>query len=205
MGALSVVFRAKYLDGLARAFDRGQLTFAAGTADLADCARFTRLLQRLRRTDWVVYAKRPFAGPAQVLAYLGRYTHRVALTNRRLVSLHGGVVRFHWKDYADDGRGKVMALAAEEFLRRFLLHILPHRFVRIRHFGLLATRWRRANVVRCRALLAPATPPSTDQDDTSSASLNDTRCPVCGHRSWHVVEVLPPPWPTAPPPTLASS
>ena len=202
--ALSVVFRAKYLAGLERAIDSGQLTFAAGTADLADPATFTRLLHRLRRTDWVVYAKRPFAGSAQVLAYLGRYTHRVALTNRRLVSLNAAVVRFHWTDYADGGRGKIMALAAEEFLRRFLLHILPARFVRIRHFGLLANRRRRANVSCCRTLLAPAMPPTTDED-TSTAAHDDDRCPICGHASWHVVEVLPPRWPTTPPPALDSS
>src|SRR5206468_563523 len=107
--ALSVVFRSKYLAGLRRAFTDGQLTFAAGTA-------------QLRATPWVVYAKRPFGGPAQVLKYLGRYTHRIAISNARLVSLVDGVVRFRWKDYADGGRPKVMALGVDGFLRRFLVH-----------------------------------------------------------------------------------
>ena len=95
-------------------------------------------MTQLRTAPWVVYAKRPFAGPEQVLRYLGRYTHRIAISNARLVSLTDGVVRFRWKDYADRGRPKIMALSVDEFLRRFLLHVLPRGFVRIRHFGLLA-------------------------------------------------------------------
>ena len=123
--ALSPVFRAKDLDALRAAFDRRALTFAAGTADLADPATFAGFLAALRTQPWVVYAKPPFGGPAQVLAYLGRYTHRVALSNARLVDLRDGVVRFRWKDYADRDRVKVMALTADEFLRRFLLHAVP--------------------------------------------------------------------------------
>ena len=122
--ALSVVFRSKYLAGLRRAFTDGQLTFAAGTAPLADAGRFAALLAQLRATPWVVYAKRPFGGPAQALKYLGRYTHRIAISNARLVSLVDGVVRFRWKDYADGGRPKVMALGVDGFLRRFLVHVL---------------------------------------------------------------------------------
>ena len=140
--ALSVVFRAKYLDALHRAFTEGALTFAGGTLPLAEASRFAAFLTPLRATSWVVYAKRPFAGPEQVLHYLGRYTHRIAMSNARLVSLTAGVVRFRWKDYADRGHTKVMALDAHEFLRRFLLHVLPRGFVRIRHFGLLANRQR---------------------------------------------------------------
>ncbi len=158
MRALSIVFRAKYREGLQRAFDTGQVTFAGGTADLSDRQAFTRFLGPLRAVDWVVYAKRPFAGPEQVLEYLGRYTHRVALSNDRLVDHVDGRVRFHWKDYADHHRPKVMTLDAEEFLRRFLLHVVPKGFMRIRHFGLLANRARRAHVARGRDLLGQPPP-----------------------------------------------
>ena len=183
--ALSRVFRAKYLAGLQRAFDAGQLTFAEGTEALADRGTFTPWLQSLRAIEWVVYAKRPFAGPEQVLEYLGRYTHRVALSNHRLVSLTDGVVRFHWKDYADHDRRKVMALPVDEFLRRFLLHILPTGFMRIRHFGLLANRTRHPTLDRCRHLLQQPPPPAEGVSLSTAAlmlqltGLDLTRCPVC--------------------------
>src|SRR5713101_380979 len=148
--ALSAVFRAKYLAGLHRAFTDGQLTFAAGTAPLADAGRFAALLAQLRATPWVVYAKRPIGGQAQVLKYLCRYTHRIAISNARLVSRVDGVVHFRWKDYADGGRPKIMALGVEEFLRRFLVHVLPRGFVRIRHFGFLANRQRRSAIACAR-------------------------------------------------------
>ncbi len=134
--ALARVFRGKYLDGLRRAFDRGALRFAGSVAGLADPIAFGQFLATLRTPEWVVYAKPPFGGPDQVLEYLGRYTHRVALSNDRLVSLAEGLVRFRWRDYAHGNRVKTMALPATEFLSRFLLHILPGGFVRIRHFGL---------------------------------------------------------------------
>ena len=183
--ALSQVFRAKYLEGLQHAFDRGTLTFADGTADLGDRSAFTRALASLRAQDWVVYAKRPFAGPEQVLEYLGRYTHRVALSNNRLVSFADGVVRFSWKDYTDHDRRKVMALPVDEFLRRFLLHIVPTGFMRIRHFGLLANRTRHATLDRCRHLLHQPSPPAEGVSLSTAAlllqltGLDLTRCPVC--------------------------
>ena len=189
--ALSIVFRATYLAGLQRAFDEGALTFAAGTAPLADAGRFTALVTQLRATPWVVYAKRPFGGPAQVLQYLGRYTHRIAISNARLVSLTDGVVRFRWKDYADRGRTKIMALGVEEFLRRFLVHVLPRGFVRIRHFGLLANRQRHATIAHAQHLLGVATP-ATSSDDARSADVDPTRCPFCRQGQWHVVEILHP-------------
>jgi hypothetical protein len=204
--ALSRVFRAKYLEGLHQARDAGQLTFAAGTADLAEPRAFARWLARLRDRDWVVYAKRPFAGPEQVLEYLGRYTHRVALSNDRLVSLDDGVVRMRWKDYADHDRPKVLALAAEEFLRRFFLHVLPRGFMRIRHFGILANRTRHAMLDRCRHLLdAPATPASVAEPLADLVhrltGLDVTRCAVCGLGRMHRTVLLAPPrWaPTRPP------
>ena len=188
--ALSVVFRAKYLAGLQRAFTEGQLTFAAGTAPLADAAPFAALVAQLRATPWVVYAKRPFGGPAQVLQYLGRYTHRIAISNARLVRLVDGVVQFRWKDYADRGHTKIMALAVDEFLRRFLLHVLPRGFVRIRHFGLLANRQRRTLIASAQQLLdAPL--PAMSSDDAHAADVDPTRCPFCRQGQWHV-EILPP-------------
>ena len=186
--ALSIVFRGKYLAGLQRAFENADLTFAAGTAPLADAGRFAALLSQLRATPWVVYAKRPFGGPEQVLRYLGRYTHRIAISNARLTSLTDGVVRFRWKDYADRGRTKTMALGVDEFLRRFLLHVLPRGFVRIRHFGLLANRQRRATIARARQLLGAPPPASAD---ASRADADRTRCPFCRQGQWQV-EILPP-------------
>ena len=189
--ALSIVFRAKYLAGLHRAFTEGTLAFAAGTAPLADAGRFAALLAQLRATPWVVYAKRPFGGPTQVLQYLGRYTHRIAISNARLVSLVDGVVQFRWKDYADHGRTKLMALEVEEFLRRFLLHVLPRGFVRIRHFGVLANRQRRATIARARHLLGAATPiPSSE--DSPAVDVARTRCPLCHQGHWQVVEIFRP-------------
>jgi len=203
--ALATVFRAKYLAGLHHARAAGQLTFAGGTASLADRRAFTAFLRQLRAVDWVVYAKRPFAGPAHVLEYLGRYTHRVALSNNRLVDHAEGRVRFRWRDYADHDRVKVMTLAVDEFLRRFLLHVVPRGFMRIRHFGLLANRTRSHTLPRCRVLLGQ--PPPTDAPPESVTQLlhrlvgvDCARCPVCGEGRLQitalVVRVVPP-WDTS--------
>ena len=148
-------------------------------------------MTQLKATRWVVYAKRPFGGPDQVLRYLGRYTHRIAISNARLISLLDGVVRFHWKDYADRGRTKVMALGVDEFLRRFLVHVLPRRFVRIRHFGLLANGQRRATIARARQLLGTPPPPAS-ADASRVTDADPTRCPFCRQGQWHVVEILRP-------------
>ena len=189
--ALSRVFRAKSLAGLQRAFDAGQLAFAGGTAALADRRAFIALLARLRAVDWVVYAKRPFAGPEQVLAYLGRYTHRVALSNDRLVEHRDRCVRFHWKDYTDHDRGKVMTLEAEEFLRRFLLHVVPRGFMRIRHFGLLANPTRRGTLARCRDILGQSPPADVPPESVAVllqrlTGVDLSRCPVCGEGRMHI-------------------
>jgi hypothetical protein len=189
--ALSVVFRAKYLEGLHRAFENGDLAFAAGTALLADRSRFAAFVAPLRSMSWVVYAKQPFGGPAQVLKHLGRYTHRIAISNARLVSLIDAVVQFRWKDYADRGHTKIMALDVDEFLRRFLLHVLPRGFVRIRHFGLLANRQRRTAITRARQLLGAPTPAAT-ADHEPAADLDHTLCPMCRQGHWQVVEILRP-------------
>jgi hypothetical protein len=196
--ALAPVFRGKYLDGLRRACDRGELRFAGSVAGLADPAAFGQFLATLRAHDWVVYAKRPFAGPEQVLEYLGRYSHRVAISNERLVSLDQGVVRFRWKDYARGNRVKPMALSAAEFLSRFLLHVLPGGFVRIRHFGLLANRGHAAKLTRCRALLAARPPEAPATAEPVAAlmlrltGLDITRCPVCRAGRLRVVAVFRP-------------
>lgn len=193
--ALATVFRAKYLAGLHRAFDSGALTFAGGTAALGDRRAFVAFLSQLRAIDWIVYAKRPFAGPEQVLAYLGRYTHRVALSNNRLVDHRDGRVRFRWKDYADHDRVKVMTLEVDEFLRRFLLHVVPRGFMRIRHFGLLANRTRRDTLTQCRLLLNQ--PPSADAGPESVADMMQritgvdlARCPICGDGRMHLTAIL---------------
>jgi len=196
--ALSTVFRAKYLAALRDAFDGGQLTFAAGTADLADRRAFAGFLGQLRAPDWIVYAKRPFAGPEQVLAYLGRYTHRVALSNDRLVEHDDGHVRFRWKDYADHDRVKILTLETDEFLRRFLLHVVPRGFVRIRHFGLLANRTRRATRTRCRDLLGHHLPPEAAQPESVTGlmqrltGIDLARCPVCGDGRMQITVIVMP-------------
>jgi len=152
---------------------------------LAEPTAFAAFVATCRATNWVVYAKPPFAGPTQVLESLGRYTHRVAISNDRLVNLEAGPVRFRWNDYAHANRVKTMTLPAEEFLRRFLLHVLPASFVRIRHCGVLANRGRTAKLARCRVLRAvPPPAPSTPPEAAATllhrlTGVDITRCPVC--------------------------
>ena len=138
--ALSMVFRGKFLDLLKSAFDQNKLLFVGQTASLADPAAFQLLINALRKKPWIVYAKKPFGSPVHVLDYLGRYTHRVALSNDRILSAHNGEVTFSYRDRKDQNRKKTMTLDAHEFIRRFLLHVIPKGFVRVRHFGFLANR-----------------------------------------------------------------
>ena len=152
MRVLGRLFRRLFLQELENAFNAGKLRFFTNLANLAEPQAFARRLGELRRLDWVVYAKPPFGGPEQVLAYLGRYTHRVAIANSRLLSL-ADKVRFTWKDYRQDGKTKVMTLEADEFIRRFLLHALPDGFHRIRHYGILANGSRGESLARCHRLL----------------------------------------------------
>jgi hypothetical protein len=178
---LSRLFRRLFLDELRTAFTAGELGFFGELAALAQPAAFTRRLRELRRVEWVVYAKRPFGGPAQVLAYLGRYTHRVAIASSRLVSLTNAEVAFRWKDYRQHGKTKLMTLAADEFIRRFLLHTLPDGFHRIRHYGFLANRKRSAKLALCRRLLdAPSREPPAEQVQEAVPSHQPDRCPTCG-------------------------
>ncbi len=201
--ALSAVFRGKYLDALAQACQRGELHFAGSTAHLADSAAFRRFLTSLQTHDWVVYAKAPFAGAEQVLAYLGRYTHRVAIANHRLVSFEDDEVRFRWRDYAHGNKTKIMALSAEEFLRRFLLHTLPAGFVKIRHYGLLGNRCRHEKLARCRALLdqpdpEPSEPESVEAIMRRLTGIDIALCPTCQQGHLRVIAALAPS-PTDPP------
>jgi len=176
---LSRLFRRLFLDQLCAAFEAGELGFFGDLATLAQPAVFARRLRQLRRVEWVVYAKPPFGGPAQVLAYLGRYTHRVAIANARLLSVTDDAVAFRWKDYRHHGKSKVMTLRASEFIRRFLLHALPDGFHRIRHYGFLANGHRAAKLALCRTLLAvPPSQPAPVADEVTRSPFD--RCPDCG-------------------------
>ncbi|MCI0656384.1 MAG: transposase, partial [Acidobacteria bacterium] len=195
---LSRLFRGLFLDGLQRLFEQDQLQFHGQLQPLASAPAFAQLLGDCRRTEWVVYAKPPFGGPAQVLDYLGRYTHKVALSNHRLLKLEDGNVSFHWKDYRCN-RKKVMTLEATEFLRRFLLHILPEGFVRIRHFGLLANRHRAKNLALCRQLLDAPQPAPRDEPGPQSSrehhleltGVDLSLCPECGLGRLVPIQILP--------------
>ncbi len=200
--ALSAVFRGKYLDGLQRLFERGELEFHGKLEALAAPANFTQLLGDCRRRSWVVYSKRPFAGPEQVVRYLSRYTHRVALGASRLRALdeEARTVTFAYKDYADGGQTKTMTLALDEFTRRFLLHLLPGRFVKIRHYGLLGNRGRGARLAAVRATFgaaAPARPAATEpaaaaEPAVPEPGLSRWRCPQCGSPRRELLRVVRP-------------
>jgi hypothetical protein len=173
--ALSQVFRGKFVEALRALFRQGKLVFAGALKLLGDAPSFSRFLHSLRTRDWVVYAKKPFGGPEHVLHYLGRYTHRVAISNHRLLSLQDGRVTFRWRDYAHGNKKRKMTLSADEFIRRFLLHVLRSGFVRIRCFGWMANRHRTRLAALCRAWLDPQPPPSRSPDNGSGR-----KCPWCG-------------------------
>lgn len=189
---LSTVFRGNLLSALEHSVASGRIASSVGGTDVS------RLLRKATRHKWVVYSKRPFAGPEQVLAYLGRYTHRIAISNERMVSMEGDAVTFSYKDRADGDRRKVMTLPAETFLRRILLHVLPRGFVRIRHYGLLANSVRRQRIALCRSLLgireetAPPAPEESWEELLLRVTGKDvTRCPRCGEgrlRTTHRIE-----------------
>ena len=190
---LSRLFRRRFLEELAKAHHAGQLHFFGEDAALADATRFSDWLASLREQEWVVYAKRPFAGPAAVLAYLSRYTHRVAISNRRLVALDERGVTFRWKDYRAKGktRYKTMTLSAHEFMRRFLLHVLPEGFHRIRHYGLLANAQRKHHLARARELLHVV--PAATEPHSPEASADNLRptfvCPHC-HTAMIIIQTF---------------
>jgi hypothetical protein len=208
---LSRLFRRLMLERLAAAHAQGVLTFFGAHAQLHDAEAFRAFLRPLRRAEWVVYAKRPFAGPEAVLAYLARYTHRVAIADSRLRAFDGERVTFTWKDYRRTGkdRYRLMTLDAHELIRRFLLHVLPDGFHRIRHYGLFANAARKANLARARALLAVREPP--DAKGETDADAAPEPCPCCGGRMI-LIEIFergapPPSWlrTPAPPPGIDSS
>jgi putative transposase/transposase-like zinc-binding protein len=198
---LSRLFRRLFLEHLQNAFDSGKLHFFATLENLQDRRAFGRYLESVSTVKWVVYAKRPFAGPEQVLDYVGRYTHRVAISNNRLLDIEGGEVTFRYKDYRNSNQQRTMTLTAEEFIRRFLLHVLPHGFHRIRYYGFLGNRFRKEKLARCRQLLGMALPQvpakqSADSDyrdrheELTGTSLRI--CPVCHRGHMVVVEQLKP-------------
>jgi hypothetical protein len=181
---LSRVFRGKFLAELKQLQLQGKLQFHGSLLQLADQERFRQLLRQLYSKDWVVYAKPPFGGAEHVLHYLARYTHRVAISNHRLVAFSEGRVSFRWKDYAHGSKQKVMTVSADEFLLRFLIHVLPRGLVRIRHFGLFANRRRAISLARCRELLGS---PASGQQPEPSSQL---RCPLCSG-SMLIIERMP--------------
>ncbi len=200
---LSRLFRRRFLEELVTAHHTGRLTFFAEFVALADARAFAAWLAPLREVEWVVYAKRPFAGPAAVLAYLSRYTHRVAISNQRLLALDERGVTFRWKDYRATGktRYKTMTLAANEFMRRFLLHVLPSGFHRIRHYGLLANAARREHLARARELLHVV--PVAEPQSTTAAVANVQPtfiCPHCG-TAMSIIEIFARGQPIRAPPT----
>jgi hypothetical protein len=194
---LSRVFRGKFLTGLRAAYAHGQLQITSRNQE-GVAARFERLVSAAAHNEWVVYAKPPFGGPEQVLKYLARYTHRVAISNSRLIDFEDGFVRFRYKDYARGKKKRVMRLSASEFVRRFLLHVLPRGFVRIRHYGILSNRHRHEELKLCRELLRDAAPAEANPGDTeklpeSAVLVTPTRvCPKCGAGRLIVIGEFPP-------------
>lgn len=199
--ALSVVFRGKFLDLLTRAFARNKLLFVGQTACLANPAAFRLLINALREKPWIVYAKKPFGSPHHVLDYLGRYIHRVALSNDRIVSVHKGEVSFGYRERKNHDQKKIMTLDAHEFIRRFLLHVIPKGFVRVRHSGVLANRSKKSLLSKCRQLLElnPAlpklAPKSVHQLMLELTGIDITRCPVCQKGTLVLLADLPIPVP----------
>jgi putative transposase/transposase-like zinc-binding protein len=199
---LSRLFRRLFLEHLQTAFNSGQLQFFSSLQELQQPHSFARYLAPLRNLYWYVYAKRPFAGPQQVLDYVGRYTHRVAISNNRILDIENGQVSFSWKDYRDNDRQKPMTLSADEFIRRFLLHVLPDGFQRIRYYGFLSNRYRQQKLAKCRQLLGMPSPDETpDQsqpaqdyldryEELTGSSLRE--CPVCHKGRMLLLESLAP-------------
>ena len=201
--ALSAVFRGKFCAGLEQLYADQKLEFHGQLGPLAHPDSFKNLLCQAVRHKWTVYAKRPFAGPQQVLAYLSRYTHRVAISPRRLLALdpQAQTVTFAWKDYADGTKRKTMTLGLQEFVRRFCLHLLPERFVKIRHFGFLSNRQRQTRVTQARALLSQLPPPGAS---SPAEPVPPRICPHCGSPHLLLIEIIGP-WRSTPPRRLDSS
>ena len=212
---LSRFFRRRFLQLLGQAFERGELEFFSALESLRDRKAFLRYLEPLREKEWIVYAKAPFAGPEQVLEYVGRYTHRVAISNNRLLDIEDGQVTFRWRDYRDGDAQKTMTLAAGEFIRRFLLHVLPPGFHRIRYYGLLGNRHRQEKLDQCRRLLDMSLATPTQPDTAAPADYRDRyealtgqslhHCPICRRGRMILIEQLPPARVPEPPACLDTS
>ena len=198
--AMSQVFRGKFLDFLKKAFADGELIFPGQIAPLADEPVFRRLIAQLYDKKWVVYAKRAFAGPQSVLDYIGRYTHRVAISNHRIISVKDGLVTFSYRDSRDANRRKAMSLPAHEFIRRFMLHAVPTSFMRVRHFGFLANRRKKTALSRCRELLgltpdvARADAKTTDELLLELTGKDLKACPACRTGRMKIVGEIVPLW-----------
>jgi len=197
---MSALFRGKFLDLLKNCFSRGDLVFPGQISHLRHSCNFDAFRRQLSLKKWVVYCKPPFDGPQIVLQYLGRYTHRIAISNNRILAIRDGNVSFRWRDYADDNRQRTMILKADEFIRRFLLHVLPSRFVRIRHFGLLANRNRKDNIAACRKILGDPELPiektikqeSWQEQLLRISGIDVSICPVCQKgRMFRIAQLLP--------------
>jgi len=197
---LSRFFRRLFLTYLQEAFDAGKLRFFSSLKALRDPQAFRRHLDPVRNVKWVVYAKAPFAGPQQVVDYVGRYTHRVAISNHRIADIKDGQVKFNWRDYRDNNQQKIMTLSAEEFMRRFLLHVLPSGFHRIRYYGFLGNRYRKAKLEHCRRLLGMTPPNESSSQPEPCEDYRDRfqrltghslrECPVCHRGRMITVKLL---------------
>jgi hypothetical protein len=199
VAVLSRLFRRLFLEALEKAFRAGKLQFFSSLERLREPGPFRRYLDSVRQINWVVFAKPPFAGPERVLDYVGRYTHRIAISNNRLIDIEDGKVRFHWKDYRDGSKPKVMTLSAGEFIRRILTHVLPPGFQRIRYYGFLGNRYRKEKLARCRELLGMQH--AADQADPERGAnyldkvnelmgISLRECPACHHGRMLCIEVL---------------
>jgi Putative transposase/Transposase zinc-binding domain len=195
---ISALFRGKFLDYLKNSFESGDLIFPGSIRHLKDPGTFEAFRSQFYHKKWVVYCKPPFDGAEGVLKYLGRYTHRIAISNNRILKVQDGTVSFRWRDYADGDKQKTMTLRADEFIRRFLLHVLPHRYVRIRHFGLLANRSRKDNIALCRELLGSCKAVTKEKEKPEAwqdqllriCGIDINTCPVCKKGTILSVELL---------------
>jgi hypothetical protein len=196
---MSKLFRGKFIAYLKKSRAQNELIYPGAVRRLAEPMAWDALITDLYRKKWVVYSKPPFDGTKGVLDYLGRYTHRIAISNHRIVKMEDDSVSFQWRDYADNNKAKIMTVNADEFIRRFLLHVLPDRFVKIRHYGLLGNRCRKKKLDQCRGLLACAEQNNTeDEAETWQDALlrltgvDVDKCPVCGERAMRTVEIIQP-------------
>ncbi len=195
--ALSLVFRGKFIEYLQKARAKGALVFPGNTAKYATDEEFSALIKALRAKNWVVFSKKPFAGPQEVLDYIGRYTHRVAISNNRIVNVQDGKVTFTYRDRKNDNTLRIKTLEAGEFIRRFLLHVLPDGFMKIRHFGFLSNRRKKDNIQRCRELLGDnSLVPERAQKKAGDLMLeltgtDITRCPCCRQGTMSIIREMP--------------